>query len=459
MLHTALAPPSLLATTVTNRAFRSFNQEVSGGNFVALGLRVDRWIRAWVVRARSEGASRGRSRAPEGSESTWEITLAQAPLLDTANALAETLFAVRPIHPPDKRPAGFSSIEIDADAHQVLLFWRADAEVPPEVSSAVTEQRNSGIDVELKKEAPFSAAELEAATETLLASVKEGSVKEVFATAGPQAHGAGLVLTVTEVTGAVLELVESTNASLSAISALGTGDYVEVQTVSDRLVPLGRWADWPPYWGGSELDFSVGTCSSGFAVGSWLGQYLLTAGHCAPPSFLIPFAFNNRVPIGYAEGLDEEWDTARVVVSSSEGRIFDGSVGTGEFSKPVVGRSGNFVGTMLCTSGALSGARCNIRITNTQQVGLYENGWFVKDMVAAVELAGANAAGGGDSGGPVFSLSSDPSKVRAHGTIASGQRSGATACTGVLNRFCTSSIFFTEIDNVLDHHGVWLDTQ
>lgn len=418
-----------------------------------------------------KGLPEGGDEPPEGSESTWEITLAQAPLVDSANALAEALNAVRPIRGPDKRPQGFSSIEVDPNARQVLLYWRADADVPVEISNAVTEQRNNGVDVEVKQEAPFSAAQLEAATAALLVAVKESSVKEVFATAGPQAHGAGLVLSVTEVTSAVLELVQTTNASLNAISALGQGNYVELQTVPARLVPLSRWADWPPYWGGSRLDFYTwapfpppagsmvfgDSCSSGFAVGSWFGQYLVTAGHCVDGPL---HAVNNQVVIGYAEGLDQEWDTVRIVVSSSEGRIFDGNVGTGEFSKPVVGRSGNFVGTMLCTSGAYSGARCNIRIIRTQQVGLYANGWVVRDMVEAVELGGLNAAGQGDSGGPVFSLSSNPSRIKAHGTIASGVPGTETTCTNIItNRTCYSAIFFTEIDNILDHHGVWLDTQ
>jgi hypothetical protein len=114
----------------------------------------------------------------------------------------------------------------------------------------------------------------------------------------------------------------------------------------------------------------------------------------------------------------------------SAGWIYDGRVGTGEFSKPVAGASHSYVGDWLCTSSGYSGAVCNIRVTATNASSWTNEGPKV-ELVRAEQIDHIAPVGQGDSGGPVFSLTADYSKVIAKGIITSADSSAVTTCTGV----------------------------
>lgn len=440
-------------------------------------MRFSRWllggfiVLSCVVRAEElKGLPAGGDGAPDGSGESWQLLVAQTPLLEAANELEGLLKAVRPVPQADERPAGYSTIELDVESRTVLLYWKEGESVPAEVSTRLDTLRERGIDVRLRSSA-FSAADLERLRDRLL-ELMLATASEVFVSVGPTPAGSGLTLEVLELTTEVVNAVGQVNSEMESVSAMGRGQYITTKIRPHRFVELQlptatRENDFPGYWGGSRLIFPGGTgCSSGFAVGSAYGRYLLTAEHCLAtvPPVLPRLVYNGGVPIGTAEGPNEELDTARVSVVDAWPRIFDGPLG-GEFSKPVVGRSGNFVGAWLCTSGAYSGVRCNIKITAVQEVNGNNRGHAVRELVRAYEVNYASAAGVGDSGGPVFSLSSDPSKVIAHGTISFGDVKYFPApCTGVIwsngmERLCSSIFLFTEINNALDHHGVWLATE
>ncbi|BCJ75844.1 hypothetical protein CS0771_53880 [Catellatospora sp. IY07-71] len=130
--------------------------------------------------------------------------------------------------------------------------------------------------------------------------------------------------------------------------------------------------------------------------------------------------------------------------------MFDGGVGTGEFTKGVVGAQRNFWGDFICTCGSWSGARCNIKITGTSHRLRYRfpDGTlhWVNYLVTAQQMAGQNAAGEGDSGGPVFFLDANPSNVRARGLIASANLAYPAKCTGVDDgRRCASRFALVDL--------------
>ncbi len=114
--------------------------------------------------------------------------------------------------------------------------------------------------------------------------------------------------------------------------------------------------------------------------------------------------------------------------------MWDGGVSTpggqntsSEYTKQILGSDHVYPGEWLCTSGSTSGALCGYQVTNNfptdycayDHWGTYE---CYVDLFEAEQHTGYEAARGGDSGGPVFGLNGDMSKVIAKGVI-SGRRS------------------------------------
>ena len=197
-------------------------------------------------------------------------------------------------------------------------------------------------------------------------------------------------------------------------------------------------------------------CSTGFAIAIGGVSKMLSAGHCGANG---GSAYDGGGQyMGTISGDTNAYDTLYINTSSA-GRIYDGGVGTGEFSKPVVGASHSYVGDWLCTSGAYSGARCNeqvIAVNVTIWVGYYIYG-----MVRAEQVNHTNAVGNGDSGGPVFSLSADPNKVIAKGTVSAIDTSTSVACTGIPTgngRTCAWRFYYADVVNSLNRYGAAIVT-
>lgn len=77
----------------------------------------------------------------------------------------------------------------------------------------------------------------------------------------------------------------------------------------------------------------------------------------------------------------------------NQGRIYDGGVEFGEFTKPVKGTVGSYLNHYLCTSGAYSGARCGIKVVST---AVFINDWMrrrIGPLVKTEQVDGLNAAG------------------------------------------------------------------
>ena len=115
----------------------------------------------------------------------------------------------------------------------------------------------------------------------------------------------------------------------------------------------------------------------------------------------------------------------------------------------------------MCTSGAFSGVRCDIKVESTWAFFYDFMGNKFGTMVKATHVAGLAASGDGDSGGPVFALNAQ-SNVLAAGIITGGE--GSAPCTGVIydsrsgTRKCSPTVYYTPIWTLLHGHGVWLET-
>ena len=140
------------------------------------------------------------------------------------------------------------------------------------------------------------------------------------------------------------------------------------------------------------------------------------------------------------------------VPTNSGPAMFDGAP-VGAFSKPVVGWVNNFVGQLVCTSGASTGVHCDIITDLISSTALIQTGptsfTRVDNLVFGTALGSttAIAAGSGDSGGPVFTLTSNFSKVKAAGLMSIAQFRVPCNVAGL--PFCGNRVGFVNIGSVL----------
>ena len=169
--------------------------------------------------------------------------------------------------------------------------------------------------------------------------------------------------------------------------------------------------------------------------------------------------------MGTVSGDNNSYDRL-YINTSSQGRIyngrvnFDGSSPSTAYSSPVKGASQSFVGQFICSSGAYSGTRCNIRVVATNET--INTGHEIKRVVRAEQHDQLPAIGNGDSGGPSYSVASDKTRVWAKGTHTAIDLSTARICTGVPTgyngRQCAWRYWYVDVTKSLDAYGAKIVT-
>jgi hypothetical protein len=283
--------------------------------------------------------------------------------------------------------------------------------------------------------------------------------------------------------------VATTPAQARSLPAIAHSATRVTYTRQPATVPAsGRWADIPSFFGGAIISQPGMDCSSGWPVHSTASPttyYMITAAHCVYP--LSPTPLGNiwttspatSIPVknvGTATKYDLTEDAGLINLDANgspfggDGNaIYTGLVdptgvsGFGEMSAGIDGTLTNQDGdTDVCTSGAYSGEICGLTIENTQAAWTitYNDGTEV--IIIGLQIQNpnkTNAAGQGDSGGPVYSYV-NAGLVAARGIISAiGVASGqTTGCTGVLYfrndpnnsaRICSSVVFAPDINQIL----------
>jgi len=341
-------------------------------------------------------------------------------------------------------------IRIDVENKTVELWWKGSL---GESQRAIVEKaKRQGIKLNVGV-SKYSQSELLAAIQKYLGG--RPSVPKELAYLAPRVNGSGVDVGIT---------------SEFDVRQLDLG----VDTITVNASPIeaqSRAADTPPWWGGAAIS-GVGTgrvCSSGFAVNwGWsiqraAGTGLLTANHCAPGGGVV---FNNGAgsPIGIATprptGQSVVLDSLLIVTpAGSSAAIYDGGVGTGEFAKPVVGRSSVFPGMSVCHSGAFSGVVCGL-VVSTIKAQAFVGFGFSQSIAIATPTPFRRpfpVTRVGDSGGPVFTLAADPSMVNAAGVLVGSLFLDCRPPTSVFR--CQQSVAFVDLDDVIIFHNVSLMTQ
>ncbi|MFI6049728.1 S1 family peptidase [Streptomyces violascens] len=219
--------------------------------------------------------------------------------------------------------------------------------------------------------------------------------------------------------------------------------------------PAGRANDGAPVSGGALIITRAETCTTGFGVlDKATGKpRLLTAGHCGPVG--TPWFNGDGEFLGNAVAVHPEAD-AQVIDANGTDRVWHGAVdeqldGVDDTSRPVTDARTPEVGQYLCTSGAVSGTHCGLRVTRTGLV-LSIAGHDVPDQIEAEQVDRTASIGNGDSGAPVYSATTARGPVTAHGMITAYDRAETASCTGAptgQGRACSWRVYFTDIQTVL----------
>jgi hypothetical protein len=196
-------------------------------------------------------------------------------------------------------------------------------------------------------------------------------------------------------------------------------------------------------------------CTTGFAVSTRRGAKMLTAGHCGADGETV-YSGSGAV-MGLISGDNDTRDTM-LIDTDSAGRIYVDAYDSST-SKPVRTPLDSYVDTLACTSGAMTGEHCKIRIVATDLV--INVGYLIYPVVEAVHDDGTVAAGFGDSGGPVVAQDSwgpfgngDFVLVYALGTITAIDLGQEVDCGQTYaDTRCSSTMFYVGIMDALAYYG------
>lgn len=346
--------------------------------------------------------------------------------------------------------AGFGSVVAHPEARGLTVYWKGA--VPATVRGLLGADPQVAVTVQ---PADYTERELQAAVSRLMATRPAASTNAAarVIAAGPRDDASGLQV---EVTGDV-----AVARGLAGVRETGMPVTIEAGTLPHEA---SRLNDSPPYWGGARYSTSTGSCTTGFAVLQGTSTRMLSAGHCARAAGQDAFDGGGDLMgmVGTRAGgtLD-----ALLINASSAGRVFNNDAAGNEFTNPVLGRHFNDVGGYVCTSGSFSGTRCNIKITDSGLTHDFTDSDGVvhtySHLVKGKQQDGTNAAGNGDSGGPVFDVTSDGLSVYAKGTITGGSGSDVVPCTGVPSsstRQCSSVVYWTSVTASMNGFGVSIVT-
>jgi hypothetical protein len=389
---------------------------------------------AGVLAGAAAGAP-ARAAATDGDEAA-----AQIGLITTAGALRTAA-----------QPApGWVGISVDATASTLHLYWFGD--LPATVARAVSVARRSATVV--IHPARYSER-------TLLAAGARILPQDGVTSVAPLPDGSGVAVGVDEdaQTGARLPLVAASPVP------------VVIQPFMHPVLAVGRQHDdVAPFHNGSMYHWPlpnnfIGLCTTGFAVDVAGQSRILSAGHCGEDGQTM-YAGNGSGPapvLGTVSGDDNGHDTL-LLNASSVGATFFGGI-TSTSTKPTQAVLDTFVNTLVCTSGAMTGQHCKIRIKLVNQTIKVkdENGvlYSISPVVQAEQDDHDVAVGQGDSGGPVVAQDSSTPLgngsfmfVYPTGTITAEDSTTALACgSSVYPTNCAWRMFYADVPSALARYG------
>jgi hypothetical protein len=346
-----------------------------------------------------------------------------------------------------KGAKGMAGIIVSTDKWELDVYWKG--QLPDPVAEAIGKQRND-IGVNLR-EARYSEAELADAVSRI---VEGGGITS----AGPLSDGSGIIVGVPgdEASGWDLPEVRAAGVPVTILP------YVKAMLASDRQ------HDNPPYKGGAMMHWPlgggyIGLCTSGFSIRQGGISKMLSAGHCRDDGDTVLDGNNNT--IGTVEQDNNTRDTL-LIGTSAQGSTYIGAHNSST-SKPHHMALGAYVNTLVCTSGAMSGQHCNVRVKQVNQTILVDDGtggsYTIHPVVMAEQDAHTTAVAQGDSGGPVMAQDQSTNWWGGGGiyynypggTITALDPSTTVPCppTAYSPTVCAWRMFYVDIMDSLEYYG------
>ena len=406
---------------------------------------------------------------------------AQSRVDDAADIVLDAVESV----PDTAADRGFAGVVVSPDRGEVDLYWKGGP--PQAVTDAIEEATTvTGIRVvarpaTLTRHHLLDRAHALVSDDRTLMPRAAALADRIHRVAVPP-EGSGLEVGIAHPAGLDADGVArwSREAQRTLEGSLGVPVHLVVE---EPPTQFDRVDDSSPWHGGARI-VGDGQCSSGFAVrrlepGPSTPFGLLTAAHCRGDR-QGQFRNGDRTQVVGPDdgGGDLRIDSRLIPVDEAGARIYTGGGGGGaaEFTRPVRRSGRNVKGDEVCTSGVATGARCDLVIVNVDTFYRPAGSSSYSHVVEAVSrprrgsLAGlafdgpargswititpdplrsgpgtAVAAGRGDSGEPVFTLTNDGG-LEARGTIAGGSR--AVDCGRHHLGACTATVFFVDLERV-----------
>ncbi|MFI1801938.1 hypothetical protein ACH427_32030 [Streptomyces sp. NPDC020379] len=345
------------------------------------------------------------------------------------------------------KDSGYAGIKVSAEKRELELYWRGVK--PKQIEDLLKSLRSSVKVVELP--ARYTRAALKVEAERIIKNGdSEIAEKRDVVSAGPREDGSGVSIDVSSSLDKQKKSLAAATAPFGTKkSSRGIPAFVEK---SEKSTPISR-SDQQAHAGAylQSAGLPAGNrCSTGFTISVsdfvFSQRLQLTAAHC-----VTGLGDNVRNASGGWFGGVAYYNRFLDIAAISNNSFFDNLMwdgpwqGDGQFLKGVHGLRKNYVGDYVCTSGAASGAICNIKIDAVDQTVRADSGTHGPVVIARQQTGNAPAAGQGDSGGPVFSL--DGAGVIARGIASSGRDN--VPCQGHQFRTCFSTLECIGIDDAI----------
>jgi hypothetical protein len=342
---------------------------------------------------------------------------------------------------------GYAGVAVDYDSGTVTVSWKGEA---PRAVGALRERVPGGATVDVRQ-TPLSQAELRAASTRLLDSQRAQHGPVAVLAALPTADYTGLVVEVSRdsATGRLPGLAQRMERVAGVPVRLTVVDHEVVRpTAGDRR------DDQAPWHAGGAIASKDGTdyCTTGFAIVTGGGHHrIVSAAHC-----------NERVGDVVRDGAGDRLGTVTHRAPELDAELIDpigtpktaGAVYGGRWNAtpagaryrfPVAGVERPAVGQTVCGSGAVTGEHCaTIRATDIA--------WPCGDKTChgfrASRDDGGVVVGGGDSGGPMYTVIDG--KAYARGMIDGGSNRRSCGSTSVPTQ-CFSYVYGIPMVDILDH--------
>lgn len=384
-------------------------------------------------------------------EEVSEGQVAQGHLLEVAHRIFDVVDPTEGAEnvTGDGAEYGYAGLSIDPSTSTLTLYWRGEIESPIQ---QILDQRDLSVAIEIVP-AEYTLFEMQDAALGLIADSGAGGDQTPLrlALVGARTQGDGIVVEYYiegsrhEAENDLGALIEQ-NTRSSGVRAF----LVEVPAAYEELVE--RQHDISPYQGGAGYRNvnTGGYCSTGFGVRSRTtgNTFLLTAHHCfrggtgdvgarRPSSGGGTWGFwRNEGPRNapaYDATLLENYAGS---ISSS---IFFGPIHSSTRA-PITGAAYSTVGENVCSGGANSGTTCTVRVISKNDFTVISGGGVtLQAVVRGRRIDGTVAVVGGDSGGPVYSVTGGGRSAR--GIIVQGWGTYQASCSGVVVYTSTSSCY------------------